>query len=824
MATADALTPAILAYLDHGAFPDSDTLASTSLGAAHFPTLLAALRREQEAVKEELRARSRAAAPDLDGWLGRARELKNKIGESREAAHGIGELAARGEGLRGNVEDAGSKVELLEKEVAWRGELESVLEGVAGVRRALEGVQAALLVVGGDGGEVRTAMEGVQRAEGLLAAAGVEGTSVGVVLERRLEGLRAEVRAAVESRWEKAVVVNPPEKTVTVKGFEGDESAIVAAKKLGLFEAKLRAMERDLIKWVVRPRLTLHAQDETVPRLVVQDKTISCAGTSADVSLATLFADLTAILEFLNARLPPSVAVPLSEHLVPALTQHLHEDWLSPSLPLDVADVPAFQDTLAAVVALADRIDALGWHGAHALRDWEKHAPRAWLTKRREAVLGDVRNLVFVGLRKRKIVERVETQVIPKDEGQEEGGDDWDDAWDEPAEPAAEASAVGSKPAEEEDDEASAWVMDNDDDENKKNDDEDDGEAWGWDDGDAGSMKTPDSPKALKKKPSKLATTAKAEKPAAEQEITYRETYMVTAIPEGIMELLRQVVQDAQTLAGEEYSSSPIAPAATALYTLPTLALAIYRATAPTAYSRLESGSILIYNDATHLSEQLRTWQASQPAASRLRLDADVKTLDQFAKRAYGSAMDAQRTILRDLLDGAQGFSNCTTPPFKAACESAVADTVHHLRQVHKQWQPILSSSALSQSIGNLLAALTGKMIADIVELPDISEPDSKQIRILCERVSEVKDLFTQADPQGEERDMTFIYCPTWMKFQYLAEIMESSLADIKYLWNEGELSLEFDAEEVVGLIEALFAESALRRAAIVEVRKGGRR
>jgi centromere/kinetochore protein ZW10 len=43
-------------------------------------------------------------------------------------------------------------------------------------------------------------------------------------------------------------------------------------------------------------------------------------------------------------------------------------------------------------------------------------------------------------------------------------------------------------------------------------------------------------------------------------------------------------------------------------------------------------------------------------------------------------------------------------------------------------------------------------------------------------------------------------------------------------MWREGELSLEFGAEEVVGLVEALFAESPLRREAVREIRQGGRR
>lgn len=75
----------------------------------------------------------------------------------------------------------------------------------------------------------------------------------------------------------------------------------------------------------------------------------------------------------------------------------------------------------------------------------------------------------------------------------------------------------------------------------------------------------------------------------------------------------------------------------------------------------------------------------------------------------------------------------------------------------------------------------------------------------------------------AEAVPMTAIYVPNWFKFQYLVNILESSLADIKYLWVEGELRLEFSADEVVDLIKALFAESDHRRKAIAEIRRTSR-
>ena len=235
---------------------------------------------------------------------------------------------------------------------------------------------------------------------------------------------------------------------------------------------------------------------------------------------------------------------------------------------------------------------------------------------------------------------------------------------------------------------------------------------------------------------------------------------------------------------------------------------------------------MLIYNDASRLADQLREWQSSAPPGSRLKVDNDVNALQTFAKRAYTSEMDSQRTILRDLLDGAQGFGNCGQQPFKRECENAVESVVARLRDVHALWKPILSQGALLQSLGSLLSTVTSKMITEIEEISDIGEAESLQLKSLCDKISTLKDIFTQSPSseveEGQEgQDMTFIYCPTWLKFLYLAEILESSLADIRWMWTEGELRLEFGSEEVVELVEALFAESELRRQAVREIRRG---
>lgn len=234
---------------------------------------------------------------------------------------------------------------------------------------------------------------------------------------------------------------------------------------------------------------------------------------------------------------------------------------------------------------------------------------------------------------------------------------------------------------------------------------------------------------------------------------------------------------------------------------------------------------MFLYNDSMYFAEQLRLLMETHNLS---RLQPDVETLERFGKIAYSKEMHSQRTVLSDLLDGSQGFDSCAVQPYLGECENAVSATVDRMRHVHKEWQSILSPSALLQSVGSLLSTVINKMILDIEDLSDISDAESQRLTEFCNQISKLEDLFLpeskpgqdMASGQAEVVPMTALYVRNWLKFQYLINILESSLADIKYLWKEGELKLEFSSEEVTDLIRALFADSDHRRRAIAEIRK----
>ena len=282
--------------------------------------------------------------------------------------------------------------------------------------------------------------------------------------------------------------------------------------------------------------------------------------------------------------------------------------------------------------------------------------------------------------------------------------------------------------------------------------------------------------------------------------------------------------------AKSSYEGSPIASTVGGLFSLPGLVLSMYRAIALSFYSLDPSGSMFLYNDSLWLAASLRQFTGTQfkqtgqvkPGAT----EVEISALETFAKRTYGKEMETQRTIIGDLLDGAQGFANCTQPPFAQECDVAISSVVDRLRKVHQQWRPVLSHSALLQSVGSLLSTVAKKLIVDVEDMGDISEPESHRLAGFCARIASLEDLFTPSTSSGTSAGqeqaipLTAVYTPNWLKFQYLANILESSLVDIKYLWTEGELRLEFEAEELVDLVEALFADSDHRRRAIAEIRR----
>jgi centromere/kinetochore protein ZW10 len=400
---------------------------------------------------------------------------------------------------------------------------------------------------------------------------------------------------------------------------------------------------------------------------------------STDKTIRSLFADLNQAFSFLVERLPFDLVETISAMLLPETIQRITSVWLDSAVPSSLQGMESFQEVIAAAKDFCVRLQALGFSNLGGLQEWTESAPKVWLSKCREAALDSVRTKLSQGLGTPKRVERVEKQMVSKSEGQQlvangvsaaaaaaaddHGWDAWDDGEPEGSGEATN-SGTGPVPPEADDDGTDAWGWNEEEaaaeepkaegvgDEPREShaDAEDDpSEAWGW--ADEGNDEEAEHPPS--------AQAAVRPEPQT-RELVLKETYSISSLPQAVLDLIFAIVEDGAALTQESYASSPVASQAAGLFSLPTLTLAMFRAVAPYYYAPGVGGNMYLYNDSSYLAERLSefaaAWKQRQDITPRaqnmLRLDNDVKSLQNFANRAYTNELAVQKTVLRDLLGG----------------------------------------------------------------------------------------------------------------------------------------------------------------------------
>lgn len=599
-----------------------------------------------------------------------------------------------------------------------------------------------------------------------------------------------------------------------------------ALTTLDAFKDLLRSTSKTFRRRICQPIISRSSEgvtctiDETSNRLSVSfiSKNKDARGVLDCLSL-TFF--------FLNTKFPRRLGSAIGTTLIEDLVDILICDWLNPSISLDLSDLTESYDIQKKVDELAEQLSSYGWPGHKSLRSWIERLPQTWLEKRRTSSLDAVRRVLKAPRGPNREVQRIEREHVSTEDqvfqNDKLNGGIAGQAGEDNRELAAPTDV-----SQKEEDDLSGWGFDadgeNDDGTAQSptiaNDDARDSiDLEGRTDNGADNTH-PDGSKA----PTGRADAPPLNGSTEHQEVTLTETYLITDIPDYLLDIISREVQDAEQVKESKYAALESISASADLLSLPTLILAMFRATAPPYYtSTLLNGNMHLYNDCMFMAEKLGDLAKT---ASLTELRQGCHVLQKFARSAYAREMDTQRTILGDLLDGAQGFVSCTRFPYSTECENAVNSTIDRLRAVHQDWKAILSHSALLQSIGSLLSTVIEKILKDIEDMEDISEAESQRLAAFCGRFSSLEDLFMSQRLESTEKagaevvPLTAVYVSNWLRFQYLTNVLESSLADIKYLWTEGELSLEFNVDEVIDLIEALFADSSHRRNAIAEIRR----
>ncbi|KKK19874.1 hypothetical protein AOCH_003547 [Aspergillus ochraceoroseus] len=802
---------AVLDFAAEGTYPDSEQIVAAEFPQSALAKELELITKARDQVEAEISSLSRENDFDADGWISQAKQLHADLEKSRLTAREIVKQHENTGPLQSKIEDATAKAGLIEKEIVFNQAVTSTLEEVQRLCQQLDTCRTLYKE-----GNIIAAIDTLEAVDHAVNRdSSFRNTNVMGILLENIAGLRREIIDFLHVRWDEVLLVDQSEGKLVVSENTLEET-ISALTLLDEFTPANNRFQKGLFLAIVDP-LLLPDVDGYSHEINIDKCSVHVGPEPSRVTVSELLGRVAKVLGFLHQHLPTAVLSSFSDSFIPTLSSRIISHWLSSAIPTELDGLQEFESILNEVLEFSKTIEAFNWHGQEELVSWVNQAPRLWLTRRRVDSLDQVRKALAASKGNTRQVERVEKkQVSETDEVLLENStsDDWDAGWDDDKEGETGHTV---------DEDVSAWGFDDDTSDavdskpetSTSTEDDDVGDAWGWgeDEDDQPSVEIT-QPKASTKS-ANGDNTAKT----LPKEVTLKETYTVTDVPDCIIEIIRRQILDSEVISQPTQSHPLVGSSGAGLLALPTLILAMFKATAPSFYSlKPKAGQMHLYNDSLYLAGQVHQVAEEHQLP---RLHTDIEALEKFGKFAYSKEMQTQRTIVTDLLDGAQGFSQCSEQPFLGECENAVSATVERVRYVFKEWQPILSHSALLQSIGSLVSTVINKLIIDIEDLGDISESQSQRLVSFCNSISNLENLFLPENSDNAESiPLTAVYVRGWLKFQYLVNILESSLADIKFLWVDGELSLEFSADEVVDLIEALFAESDYRRKAIADIRR----
>ncbi|KAL1852015.1 ribosome biogenesis protein ytm1 [Diaporthe australafricana] len=843
-----AVGQALVDFTFNGAFPEED-VSSLKLSAQELSPAVQALAeaksRLEESIKSEIHSINEETAPDVSSWMANAQSVQDDINRSKRLANDIVRQAEEPVLSGAAIQEAEDKFVFLQAELAYNKRVQDALRGIKNVNQILDQVERAR-----DERRILDALRLLERSWAALDAlpAG-QGVRVRRLLDLRAFELKSNVHDVFDHVWKTLMKVDTTERTISFYAKAENEAMSLSDAVIGLqaykeVDQRMAQLWHDIDQAVVAPRMDI--DHPGAPAIIVDGDILRAKG-QADKSIDSLFQDLDRVFSYFAERLPQDLIESLSALMMPEVVSRVISVWLDSAVPASLQEMDKFESIMATTRQFCERLAQLNFSGFNELQDWVENAPRVWLAKCRETALDTVRVRLSEGLGSPKQVERVEKQMVSRAEGQglvaapataaaaaaedDDWGAAWDDEGDQPGEAAEEPEQADNNEAaagaEEDGADAWGWGEDGGNQEipetqpqgQQSTADDDAGEAWGW--GDEDNREEP---------PVQSATRRPSTAPNApeQREMTLKETYNISSMSEPVLQLIFAILEDGATLTQAGNESSPVATAAAGLFSLPTLALAMFRAIGPYYYALDIGGNMFLYNDANYLAERLGdfavAWKKrdglSTRAQNSLRLDNDVKTLQSFAARAYSNEMGIQKTVLRDLLGGEQSLLQ------QDDIDSCVDATVSRVRSMAITWDTILARSAWYQAVGSLVDAISLKIIADVMEAPSVSQDDAYSIAKLIATVTELDDLFLPSRVTGkrlahgvEETPQTTQYAPSWMRLKYLSEVLQSNLRDVRFLWMESELSLYFTVDEVVELINLSFEDNARTRETIREIR-----
>ncbi|KAJ6591472.1 hypothetical protein DFH09DRAFT_1273408 [Mycena vulgaris] len=328
----------------------------------------------------------------------------------------------------------------------------------------------------------------------------------------------------------------------------------------------------------------------------------------------------------------------------------------------------------------------------------------------------------------------------------------------------------------------------------------------------------PATVKSPEKRPPRLSTSV----------VVPKETYLVSGRARQIINIVEDVLGEGQKFAASKIfpAIETSAPPGTVLLQSAATILDLYRALYPVKFAgRLKSvpdAPMQFSNDCLYLSEEIARVESAAHgnalAPVKDRLAECRHRLKVLGDSWFENTIEHHRQSANDTIaQGAEGFTFTADQDRYDECESAINRVVQEIKRLAQRWKGILNKSKYYTAIGMVTETAVSRVLEDVLALPDIPEVESHRLSELCRILHGLEALFVEDADQGP---FVGAYVPSWFKFSYLFELLEASMVDISYLFDSGAL-VDFEVDELVGLVRALFADTVLRTNTINKLTSG---
>ncbi|KAJ3693318.1 hypothetical protein LUZ60_008798 [Juncus effusus] len=250
--------------------------------------------------------------------------------------------------------------------------------------------------------------------------------------------------------------------------------------------------------------------------------------------------------------------------------------------------------------------------------------------------------------------------------------------------------------------------------------------------------------------------------------------------------------------------------------------------------STISQVAIIVHNDFYYLSQEILGLAFQYRADFPSGLQKHAAFVD-LAPNFYEMAENILRTqiqliiaILDKAIDGADSFQNTHLSNQYESAKFSIEQVVFNLEKVRMMWDPILAKSTYKKAMIKIMDFVFSKITSDMLALDDIAAEETLQLQSLIhlalENMTSLFESLNNKTFDGKEKKVLNLdeIIPSLKKLRKLADLFDMSLKSITAAWEEGDLvECCFTSHEVANFINAIFADSPLRKECLLRIEDG---